>query len=167
MVAEWLENIDVNGEHRLQSWVMCQAATPSWAQGIVVLDAAHVLANEPEEGMQHEERPPAQPAVQEPDAMGCKCSECGEWQRWTPSGMVCKNGHGGASGINHRLYTTPPAAQPAVPEGWKLVPVEPTHGMVKAFQDAMSLEFGMRTTAGYHARVYSAMLATAPEKGQP
>jgi hypothetical protein len=63
--------------------------------------------------------------------------------------------------------TTPPAAQPAVPEGWKLVPVEPTHGMVKAFQDAMSLEFGMRTTAGYHARVYSAMLATAPEKGQP
>jgi hypothetical protein len=65
------------------------------------------------------------------------------------------------------LYTTPPAAQPAVPEGWKLVPVEPTHGMVKAFQDAMSLEFGMRTTAGYHARVYSAMLTAAPEKGQP
>jgi hypothetical protein len=60
------------------------------------------------------------------------------------------------------VYTTPPAAQPAVPEGWKLVPKEPTHGMVKAFQDAMSLEFGMRTTAGYHARVYSAMLAAAP-----
>jgi hypothetical protein len=68
---------------------------------------------------------------------------------------------------SERNFTTPPAAQPAVPEGWKLVPVEPTHGMVKAFQDAMSLEFGMRTTAGYHARVYSAMLATAPEKGQP
>jgi hypothetical protein len=61
--------------------------------------------------------PAAQPApVQEPDAMGCKCSECGDWQRWTPSGMVCKNGHGGASGINQRLYTTPPAAQPAVPD---------------------------------------------------
>jgi hypothetical protein len=55
-----------------------------------------------------------QPAVQEPDAMGCKCSICGEWQRWTPSGMACKNGHGGARGINHRLYTTPPA--PAVPD---------------------------------------------------
>jgi len=53
--------------------------------------------------------------VQEPDAMGCKCAECGAWQRWTPSGMVCKNGHGGASGINQRLYTTPPA-QPAVPD---------------------------------------------------
>jgi hypothetical protein len=57
-------------------------------------------------------------------------------------------------------------AAPAA-EGWKLVPVEPTQGMVKAFQDAMALEFGMRTTAGYHARVYSAMLAAAPEKGQP
>ena len=68
MVAEWLENIDVNGEHRLQSWVLSQAATPSWAQGIVVLDAAHVLANDPEEGMEHEDRPPAaHPAV--PDAM--------------------------------------------------------------------------------------------------
>jgi len=53
----------------------------------------------------------AQPA-KEPDAIGCQCAECGEWQKWTPSGMVCKNGHGGASGINQRLYTTPPA-QPA------------------------------------------------------
>jgi hypothetical protein len=42
--------------------------------------------------------PPA--PVQEPDAIGRKCAECGEWQRWTPSGMVCKNGHGGASSIN-------------------------------------------------------------------
>jgi hypothetical protein len=57
--------------------------------------------------------------VQEPDAIGCQCAECGEWQRWTPSGMVCKNGHGGASGINQRLYTTPPAAQPAQePVAW-------------------------------------------------
>ena len=68
MVAEWIANIDVNGEHRLQSWVLCQAATPSWAQGIVVLDAAHVLANDPEEGVGHEDRPPAaQPAL--PDAL--------------------------------------------------------------------------------------------------
>jgi hypothetical protein len=52
---------------------------------------------------------PKQPAQQEPDAIGCKCSECGAWQRWTPSGMVCKNGHGGVPGINHRLYTSPPA----------------------------------------------------------
>jgi hypothetical protein len=63
------------------------------------------------------------------------------------------------------VYTTPPAQPAPVPEGMKLVPVEPTQGMVKAFQDAMALEFGMRTTAGYHARVYSAMLTAAPEKG--
>jgi len=57
---------------------------------------------------------------QEPDAMGCKCAECGAWQRWTPSGMVCKNGHGGASGINQRLYTTPPAAPVQEPvETWE------------------------------------------------
>lgn len=43
---------------------------------------------------------------QKPDAIGCTCSVCGEWQRWTPSGMVCKNGHGGAPGVNQRLYTT-------------------------------------------------------------
>lgn len=53
--------------------------------------------------------------VQKPDAMGCKCAECGAWQRWTPSGMVCKNGHGGASGINQRLHTTPPAQPAPVP----------------------------------------------------
>lgn len=45
--------------------------------------------------------------TQKPDAIGCKCSMCGEWQRWTPSGMVCKNGHGGAEGINQYLYTHP------------------------------------------------------------
>jgi hypothetical protein len=48
----------------------------------------------------------AQPE-QEPVAIGCKCSECSEWQRWTPSGMTCKNGHGGARGINQRLFTHP------------------------------------------------------------
>jgi hypothetical protein len=66
MVAEWIANVDVNGEHRLQGWVLSQAATPSWAQGIVVLDAAHVLANDPEEGAGHKDRPPAAPTVQEP-----------------------------------------------------------------------------------------------------
>jgi hypothetical protein len=63
MVTEWIANTEVNVEHRLQGWVLSQAATPAWAQGIVVLDAAHVLANDPEEGAGHEERPPAQPVV--------------------------------------------------------------------------------------------------------
>jgi hypothetical protein len=99
--------------------------------------------------------PPAQPApVQEPWKYRRWNDEAEKWELTDDCGWP-----------SEPVYTTPPAA--AVPEGWKLVPVEPTHGMVKAFQDAMSLEFGMRTTAGYHARVYSAMLATAPEKGQP
>lgn len=45
---------------------------------------------------------------------------------------------------------------------WVRVPVEPTLAMLDAFQDRMLQEFGMRTTAGYHARVYAAMLAAAP-----
>jgi hypothetical protein len=32
--------------------------------------------------------------------------------------MVCKNGHGGASGINQRLYTTPPAQPAQEPAFW-------------------------------------------------
>lgn len=60
--------------------------------------------------------------------------------------------------------TSRPAAREPIPKGMKLVPVEPTKEMVKAFQDAMALEFGVRTTAGYHARVYSAMIAAAPQQ---
>ena len=53
-VSEWLANVDVDGVHRLQEWVLNQEATPSWAQGIGVLDAAHVMASQPVEGEQHE-----------------------------------------------------------------------------------------------------------------
>jgi hypothetical protein len=54
-VDEWLRNIEVNFVARLQEWVLTQDGTPQWAQGIVVLDAAYLLADSPEEGMQHEE----------------------------------------------------------------------------------------------------------------
>jgi len=48
-----------------------------------------------------------------PDAIGCKCSKCGEWKRSTPSGMACKNWHGGVGGLNVDLFTRPaPAKQP-------------------------------------------------------
>ena len=111
----------------------------------------------------------AQPAVQEPVAWLYKADAEFDGKEWHDSIRVTtsKQVADWQGKDIQPLYTTPTAAQPAVPEGWKLVPVEPTHGMVKAFQDAMSLEFGMRTTAGYHARVYSAMLTAAPEKGQP
>lgn len=48
----------------------------------------------------------------------------------------------------------PPAAQPAVPEGWKLVPVKPTQDMKRAWVSALSPD-----------DAWEAMLAAAPEKG--
>jgi hypothetical protein len=49
-------------------------------------------------------------------AIGCKCPLCGEWQRSTRSGMVCKNGHGGATGLNRRLFTHPAHTEQEVQE---------------------------------------------------
>lgn len=54
------------------------------------------------------------------------------------------------------LYTTPPLNSPEVPEGWKLVPIEPTQNMVDAHISGMQL-------AGF-SRAYRDMLAAAPEK---
>ena len=60
----------------------------------------------------------------------------------------------------HRL-TTPPAA--AVPEGWKLVPVEPTEIM----QDAGVVVMPTVDCHPYDAgMVYKAMLAAAPTQGE-
>ncbi len=52
------------------------------------------------------------------------------------------------------LYTAQPA--PAVPDGWKLVPVEPTEEMLRA---------AYRESGVYSAKAYRAMLAAAPEGG--
>lgn len=52
------------------------------------------------------------------------------------------------------LYTAPPA--PAVPDGRKLVPVEPTEEMLRA---------AYRESGVYSAKAYRAMLAAAPEGG--
>jgi hypothetical protein len=202
MVAEWIANVDVNGEHRLQSWVLSQAATPSWAQGIVVLDAAHVLANDPEEGMEHEDRPPAaQPAVQEPVAQDAE-----QWGRrlndasWAATKAWNTDLMGGpmpAAVFNNikglirtailsylEGYTAAPAAQPAaqscycpncealakelaalkaqpaVPEGWKLVPVRLTQNMAEAAKAVDG-----RLSVWKYDEAYQAMLAAAPEKG--
>jgi hypothetical protein len=46
------------------------------------------------------------------------------------------------------------AAKPAVPEGWKLVPLEPTYGMEYAYEQSCAGEFYID---GYHA-----MLSAAP-----
>lgn len=55
LVDEWLDNVEVDGAHRLQHWVGLNLPRAiDWAQCIVVLDAAHVLAADPEEGADHE-----------------------------------------------------------------------------------------------------------------
>jgi hypothetical protein len=66
------------------------------------------------------------------------------------------------------LYTTPPA-QPAVPEGWKLVPVEPT----KEMWDAVNKLDDQCAGGNYDGKgcsieqAWDCLLAAAPEKGQP
>ena len=59
----------------------------------------------------------------------------------------------------HELYTTPPLnhneQHMVVPDGWKLVPIEPTQDMVDAHIDGMHL-------AGF-SRAYRAMLSAAPK----
>lgn len=55
------------------------------------------------------------------------------------------------------LFTAAPA--PAVPDGWKLVPVEPTSEM----QDAMLVAFYKREKHFIVPELWEAMLAAAPE----
>ncbi len=59
------------------------------------------------------------------------------------------------------LYTAQPTAQPAVPEGWKLVPVEPTQEMLDAFKHRY--KEGDFWRERIHGAV-AAMLAAAPEQ---
>ncbi|MCB5313617.1 hypothetical protein [Yersinia intermedia] len=54
------------------------------------------------------------------------------------------------------IYTTPQLNSPEIPEGWKLVPLEPTQNMVDAHISGMQL-------AGF-SRAYRDMIAAAPEK---
>lgn len=51
-----------------------------------------------------------------------------------------------------KLYTVSPASAPAVPAGWKLVPVEPTAAMYEAGDQQLNTK-----------QVWDAMLAAAPE----
>lgn len=58
--------------------------------------------------------------------------------------------------IEETLATTPQLNSPEIPDGWKLVPTEPTQNMVDAHISGMQL-------AGF-SRAYRDMLAAAPEK---
>ncbi|MCB5324507.1 hypothetical protein LH412_21180 [Yersinia intermedia] len=58
--------------------------------------------------------------------------------------------------IEEALTTTPQLNSPEIPDGWKLVPIDPTQNMVDAHIIGMQL-------AGF-SRAYRDMLAAAPEK---
>ena len=61
--------------------------------------------------------------------------------------------------IEARMTGAQPA--PSVPEGWKLVPIEPTEDMMEAMTDFFIAINGDCRKA--FAQAYKAMLATAPE----
>lgn len=74
------------------------------------------------------------------------------------------------------LYTAPPAERVRVPDGWKLVPVEPTQEMIKACIDVWqqrlqrksengTLLCGGNPEASFREN-YAAMLSAAPEGGK-
>ncbi|WP_305821339.1 hypothetical protein [Massilia brevitalea] len=79
-------------------------------------------------------------------AMECKAT----WSQFANSTDFAKHKGGyheaklDAAELVQSLLATKPAAVPAVPEGWKLVPVVPTHEMVRAACDAMSVSQGLR-----------------------
>jgi hypothetical protein len=64
---------------------------------------------------------------------------------------------------NDKLYLAP-SAQPAhiIQEGWKLVPIEPTHEMLDAGEDTFFPTY-TGTPVSAPIDVYRAMLAAAPE----
>lgn len=81
------------------------------------------------------------------------------WQPATATEYAFRTAHPGWN--VRKLYTTPqePAAA-AIPEGWKLVPLEPTIEMILAFNKAVN---AWLEEVGDDADVYKAMLAAAPE----
>lgn len=70
------------------------------------------------------------------------------------TGLYLRGFPDNSQGRNIPLYTVPPA--PAVPDGWKLVPIDATRAMIDAAQ--------MVEEDGYDA-MHKAMLAAAPEGG--
>ena len=53
LVEKWVENVEDN-QLTLQDWVFGEgAASLPWAQALVILDAAQILADNPEEGCGH------------------------------------------------------------------------------------------------------------------
>lgn len=74
---------------------------------------------------------------------------------------TCRIPPGDMVEIMERLLAQPVSSgytfnSPVIPDGWKLVPVEPTEDMLRA---------AYRESGVYSAKAYRAMLAAAPEGG--
>jgi hypothetical protein len=55
LLEDWIEGVEWSKKESLQDWVGSHmGGVIWWAQAIAVLDAAHVLASQPEEGEGHE-----------------------------------------------------------------------------------------------------------------
>lgn len=62
------------------------------------------------------------------------------------------------------LYTTPQLNSPEIPDGWKLVPIEPTDAMQVAAANAIRFDTTAINKLWTGKRVFDAMLPAAPEK---
>ncbi len=80
---------------------------------------------------------------------------------WEVKGILCHSKEEADSYVGEPvpLYEAPQLNSPEIPDGWKLVPIEPTRQMMSQGHFAMG-----GTDRGKFMRIYQAMLAAAPEK---
>lgn len=53
LIQKWIDNVEDN-QLTLQDWIFGEGKTSfHWAQAIVIIDAAQILADSPEEGCDH------------------------------------------------------------------------------------------------------------------
>ena len=86
---------------------------------------------------------------------GFFCQNCG--QEWFPDVDY-------TDAVKNNLSNRHPPSS-AVPEGWKLVPVEPTSDMRQIGGEVNSPTTTLTTASLYAVEVYRAMLAAAPQQG--
>lgn len=82
----------------------------------------------------------------------------GPLKEWTPTKAAFDIPDG-----EHKLYLAQPQQ---TPEGYKLVPIDPTERMLQAAYNAVESE-GMVTTTWLRNAIYRAMLEAAPEPKEP
>jgi hypothetical protein len=104
-----------------------------------------------------------EPAPVQVDAWPCVIAEADFEQDTITLKMQCSDYKVGAG--QHWLHTTKPAAQPAVPEGWKLVPAVPTNEWVNNLAKMQTGNLEEVPFVEIHQCI-AELLAAAPKKGQ-